>query len=121
MHQLIYLFKAQFLEARTRVGKSGYPKPENPGTRGPYPNPKPDINTRRVSGFQNWLFWIPTSIESERKFSITSFFGTKLCSRLDDETLSALQFLKYYYKKDRKSKVHEIFEIKSKNVRERPI
>ena len=43
----------------------------------------------------------PTSIESERNFSTISFFGTKLRSRLDDITLSALVFLKSYYKKNK--------------------
>ena len=47
----------------------------------------------------------PTSIESERNFSTTSFFGTKLRSRLDDITLSALVFLKSYYKKKKERSV----------------
>ena len=41
----------------------------------------------------------PTSIEPERNFSTTGFFGTKIRSRLNDETLDALVFLKNYYKK----------------------
>ena len=43
----------------------------------------------------------PTSIESERNFSTTTFFGTKIRSRLDDITLGALVFLKSYYKKNK--------------------
>ena len=41
----------------------------------------------------------PTSIESERNFSTTTYFATKIRSRLNDDTLSALVFLKNYYKK----------------------
>ena len=43
----------------------------------------------------------PTSIESERNFSTTTFFGTKIRSRLDDITLGALVFLKSYYMKNK--------------------
>ena len=52
--------------------------------------------------FQALLTIPPTSIESERQFSTSSFFATKIRSRLDDSTLSALVFLKSYYKKNKK-------------------
>lgn len=41
----------------------------------------------------------PTSTESERAFSIASNFCTKIRSRLSDDSLHALVFLKYYYLK----------------------
>ena len=44
----------------------------------------------------------PTSIESERNFSLAGLFAIKIPSQLEDEVLSALLFLKNYYKKERK-------------------
>ena len=41
----------------------------------------------------------PTSVESERAFSITGQFATKLRTKLDD-TLSSLVFLKAFYKNE---------------------
>ena len=38
----------------------------------------------------------PTSVESERVFSITGQFATKLRTKLDDDTLSSLVFLKAF-------------------------
>ena len=38
----------------------------------------------------------PTSVESERVFSITGQFATKLHTKLDDDTLSSLVFLKAF-------------------------
>ena len=40
----------------------------------------------------------PTSVESERTFSTESFYGNKIRSRLDDESLNALIFLKNFFK-----------------------
>ena len=42
----------------------------------------------------------PNSVESERAFSITGQFATKLCIKLDDDTLSSLVFLKAFYKNE---------------------
>ena len=42
----------------------------------------------------------PTSVESERAFSITGQFVTKLRTKLDDDTLSSLVFLKAFYKNE---------------------
>jgi hypothetical protein len=42
----------------------------------------------------------PTSVESERAFSITGQFATKLRTKLDDDTLSSLVFLKAFYKNE---------------------
>ena len=44
----------------------------------------------------------PTSVESERAFSITGQFATKLRTKLADNTLSSLVFLKASYKKESK-------------------
>ena len=41
-----------------------------------------------------------TSVESERAFSITGQFATKLRTKLDDDTLSSLVFLKAFYKNE---------------------
>ena len=40
----------------------------------------------------------PSSVESERIFSITGSFVTKVRSSLGDESIDALVFLKKYYK-----------------------
>ena len=49
----------------------------------------------------NALKCIPqNSVESERAFSITGQFVTKLCTKLDDDTLSSLVFLKAFYKNE---------------------
>ena len=45
----------------------------------------------------------PTSVESERSFSVGGGFSTKLRSRLGDKTLSALVFLKMFLRKAIKS------------------
>ena len=45
----------------------------------------------------------PTSVESERAFSITGQFATKLRTKLADNTLNSLVFLKASYKKESKS------------------
>ena len=42
----------------------------------------------------------PTSVESERAFSITGQFATKLRTKLDDDTLSSLVFLNAFYKNE---------------------
>ena len=42
----------------------------------------------------------PNSVESERAFSITGQFATKLCTKLDDDTLSSLVFFKAFYKNE---------------------
>ena len=42
----------------------------------------------------------PTSVESERAFSITGQFATKLRTKLADNTLNSLVFLKASYKKE---------------------
>ena len=44
----------------------------------------------------------PTSVESERAFSITGQFATKLRTKLADNTLNSLVFLKVSYKKESK-------------------
>ena len=41
-----------------------------------------------------------TSVESERAFSITGQFATKLRTKLDDDTLSSLVVLKAFYKNE---------------------
>ena len=40
----------------------------------------------------------PTSVDAERAFSIAGYFCNKLRSRLSDESLSMLCFLKSYFK-----------------------
>ena len=40
----------------------------------------------------------PTSVESERSFSVGGGFATKVRSRLSDQALSSLVFLKLYFK-----------------------
>ena len=50
--------------------------------------------------YQALLTIPPTSIESERSFSATGLFMTKLRSRLGDTTLNALVFLRDYYKRE---------------------
>ena len=40
----------------------------------------------------------PTSVESERDFSATGLFITKIRSRLSDDTLDSLCFLKSYFR-----------------------
>jgi hypothetical protein len=45
----------------------------------------------------------PTSVESERAFSITGQFATKLRTKLADNTLNSIVFLKASYKKESKS------------------
>ena len=45
----------------------------------------------------------PTSVESERAFSITGQFATKLRTKLADNTLDSLVFLKASYKKESKN------------------
>ena len=42
----------------------------------------------------------PTSVESERAFSITGQFSTKLRTELDDDTLCSLIFSKAFYKNE---------------------
>ena len=41
----------------------------------------------------------PTSVESERAFSTAGYFCTKIRSRLNDETLNTLCFLRSYFQK----------------------
>ncbi|KAJ2946728.1 hypothetical protein O0L34_g12787 [Tuta absoluta] len=41
---------------------------------------------------------MPTSTESERTFSVSGNFATKIRSRLSDKSLSSLVFLKHYFK-----------------------
>jgi len=41
----------------------------------------------------------PTSIESERPFTVAAYIGNKLRSRLGDGTLDALLFLRSYVQK----------------------
>jgi hypothetical protein len=49
----------------------------------------------------NALKCIPaTSVESKRAFSITGQFATKRRTKLDDDTLSPLVFLKAFYKNE---------------------
>ena len=43
----------------------------------------------------------PTSVESERSFSVGGGFATKIRSRLSDKSLSALVMLKMYFKSKR--------------------
>ena len=45
----------------------------------------------------------PTSVESERAFSITGQFATKLRTKLADNTLNSLVFLKASYNKESKT------------------
>lgn len=61
---------------------------ENGGTRGDF-----------LQRAYEFLMTIkPTSVESERAFSAAGLFATKIRSRLGDETLDALCFLKSYFK-----------------------
>jgi hypothetical protein len=43
--------------------------------------------------------FVPTSVEAERAFSTSSFFCTKIRNRMNDETINALTFLKFYFNK----------------------
>ena len=51
--------------------------------------------------FQSLMSVKPTSVESERTFSIGGGFATKVRSRMSDETLSALVTLKTFFKKNK--------------------
>jgi len=65
---------------------------ENGGRRGDY-----------LERTYSYLMTIkPTSVESERAFSSAGQFVTKIRSRLNDETLDELCFLKAYLKKHKK-------------------
>jgi len=59
---------------------------ENEGTRG-----------HHLELAFKYLMSTLTSIESERAFSAAAFTGNKLRSRLGDETLDALLFLRSYF------------------------
>ena len=50
----------------------------------------------------------PSSVESERAFSTTGQFVTKMRTRLNDETVDALVFLKLYHKKNDNSQKNVI-------------
>ena len=41
----------------------------------------------------------PTSVETERAFSVLGYFGSKIRNRLNDDTIDALLFLHHYYSK----------------------
>ena len=43
----------------------------------------------------------PTSVEPERSFSATGLFSTKIRSRLGDDSLNALLFLRQYFKREK--------------------
>jgi hypothetical protein len=47
----------------------------------------------------------PTSVESERAFSASGNFVTKLRSLLEDNTLNALCFLRAHFKKGQKAQI----------------
>lgn len=47
----------------------------------------------------------PTSVESERAFSSAGYFCTKIRSRLNDETISGLCFLRSYFNEIRKNSI----------------
>ena len=50
----------------------------------------------------SWLLTIPpTSVEAERAFSAAGIFCTKLRSRLSDNSIDTLCFLRAYYQKRR--------------------
>ena len=71
-----------------------------------------DIHSNDLCGIQsdiplllrklfNSLKCIPqNSVESERTFSIAGQFATKHCTKLDDDTISSLVFLKAFYKNE---------------------
>ena len=44
----------------------------------------------------------PTSVEPERSFSATGLFSTKIRSRLGDDSLNALLFLRQYFNRENK-------------------
>jgi len=46
---------------------------------------------------KNIFFYSPNFSGSERAFSITGQFANKLWTKLDDDTLSSLVFLKAFY------------------------
>ena len=46
----------------------------------------------------------PTSVESERAFSVMNAFATKIRSRLNDDTMDAMIFLRQYFKNKAKNK-----------------
>ena len=65
---------------------------ENGGTRGDF-----------LQRAYDFLMTIkPTSVESERAFSVAGLFAIKIRSRLGDETLDVLCFLKTYFKNNQK-------------------
>ena len=51
------------------------------------------------SEYQALLTIKPTSVESERAFSSLGLFATRLRTRLSDESLDALVFMRQFYKK----------------------
>lgn len=61
---------------------------ENGGSRGKYLN----------MAFNNLMSIPPTSVEAERAFSSSGYLCNHLRSRLSDESLDTLLFLRSYYK-----------------------
>lgn len=53
--------------------------------------------------FDACLLIKPTSTDVERVFSVSSSFCTKIRSRLSDNSLNSLVFLKFYYNKNKKN------------------
>ena len=53
--------------------------------------------------YQYLLSIPPTSIEPERAFSAAGYLGSKIRSRLNDQTLNALLFLRAYFQTKKES------------------
>lgn len=73
----------------TKVIKREIAVLEDGGGRGP-----------KLDAVYNFLLTIkPTSVDSERAFSNAGFICTKVCSRLTDESIDALAFLRSHFQK----------------------
>ena len=72
---------------------------DNGGTRG-----------HHLTIVYNYLLTIPpTSVEAERAFSAAGLFSTKLRSKLADETLNSLCFLRAHFMKNEKKKKNNFY------------
>jgi hypothetical protein len=60
--------------------------------------------SKEIAVFEEEKTIKPTSVESERGFSASDNFVTKLRSSLEDDTLNALCFLRAYFTKEKKAK-----------------
>ena len=88
--------KSKLKEARSKKPSSGNLKTNGVENEFKIFEQNPQFRPPILEKLYNALLGIPvSSVEAERCFSTTGNFSTKLRSRLGDETLSALVFLKH--------------------------